>query len=136
MRTDGARRWVVVVALVATAAACSSAPEPGIDAGPPTDLGEVADLRGSTDVTVEMADNVYEPRALQVAPGATVTFRNEGANVHNVTPNQEGAFAGVSLAPTESGSVTAPTAPGTYRYYCSLHASSTSGLQRGAFVVS
>jgi plastocyanin len=103
--------------------------------GPPTDLGEVVDVRSQQDVTVEMADNVYEPRAIRVAPGATVTFRNSGSQVHNATPNEDGTMQAVSLGPTESADVTVPTAPGTYRFFCSLHATRDSGLQRGAFVV-
>jgi plastocyanin len=124
-----------VVALLAASGACSSSPVSGVADGPPTDLGEVVDRRGQRDVTIEMADNVYEPRAVRVAPGATVTFRNAGSQVHNATPNEDGALVAVSLGPTESAEVTVPTAPGTYRFFCSLHASKDSGLQRGAFVV-
>lgn len=124
------------VALVAIAAgSCSSTPVSGVADGPPTDLGDVVDLSGQADVTIDMADNVYQPRAVQVAPGATVTFHNAGSQVHNVTPNEDGTLQAVSLGPTESAEVTVPTAPGTYRFFCSLHASRDSGLQRGAFVV-
>jgi plastocyanin len=133
MRPRVIRPALVPVALVL--AGCSSTSMSDAGSGPPTDLGEVVDLRSQQDITVEVADNIYEPRALQVSPGAVVTFRNDGANPHNVTPNQEGTFAAVSLAPTESGTVTVPASPGTYRYYCTLHASPDGGLQRGAFVV-
>ena len=115
--------------------ACSSTPPSGIADGPPTDLGAITDLRQQDEVTVVMADNVYTPRVIRVDPGAVVTFRNEGANVHNATPNEDGALVAVSLSPTDSGTMTVPTAPGTYRYFCTLHATSGSGLQRGAFVV-
>ena len=116
-------------------AACSSTPPPGIADGPPTDLGEITDLRGEEEVTVVMADNVYTPRAIRVAPGAEVTFRNDGANVHDATPVVDGALAAVQVSPSESATMTVPTAPGTYRFYCTLHATPDSGLQRGAFVV-
>jgi len=126
---------LAVVLVLASGASCSSTPVSGVADGPPTDLGEVVDVRSQQDVTVEMADNVYEPRAIRVAPGATVTFRNSGSQVHNATPNEDGTLQAVSLGPTESADVTVPTAPGTYRFFCSLHASRDSGLQRGAFVV-
>lgn len=115
--------------------ACSSTPPPGIADGPPTDLGEITDVRGQDQVTVVMADNVYAPRAIRVAPGTEVTFRNEGANVHDATPVVDGAFVAVRLSPSESATMTVPTSPGTYRFYCTLHATAGSGLQRGAFVV-
>ena len=115
--------------------ACSSTPQPGIADGPPTDLGEVVDRRDAGDVTIVMADNVYQPRAVRVAPGATVTFRNDGANVHDATPVVAGALVAVTVSPTESATMTAPSSPGTYRFYCTLHASPDSGLQRGALVV-
>jgi plastocyanin len=131
-------RPTLVLAVGASLAAvllvgCSSSS--GVADGPPADLGEVVDLRAQGDVSVVMADNIYTPRAMRVAPGAHVTFRNDGANVHNATPNQDGSFATVEVSPSGSGTVTVPTAPGTYRFYCSLHASADSGLQRGALVV-
>jgi plastocyanin len=112
------------------AAGCSSGPVPGVADGPPTDLGEVVDLRSSSDITIEMADNIYAPRAVRVAPGTTVTFTNAGSQIHNATPVNDG-----SLGPTQSGTITVPSSPGTYRFYCTLHATKDSGLQRGAFVV-
>ena len=124
-----------VAVVLAAATSCSSTPVSGVADGPPTDLGEVVDLRGEPDLTIEMADNVYQPRAVRVAPGATVTFHNSGSQVHNATPNEDGTLQAVSLGPTDSADVTVPTAPGTYRFFCSLHATRDSGLQRGAFVV-
>lgn len=140
MTIDSTRRRIaigsVVLAVVISATtACASTPVSGVADGPPTDLGEVVDARGQADLTVEMADNIYTPRAVRVAPGATVTFHNRGAQVHNATPSDDGSFPAVSLAPTESADITVPTAPGTYRFFCSLHASKDGGLQRGAFVV-
>lgn len=129
---------VVAVGLAAglvLVAGCSSGTVSGVADGPPTDLGEVVDLRSSTDVTIEMADNIYAPRAVRVAPGTTVTFRNTGSQTHNATPVEDSSFAALSLGPTDAGTVTVPNAPGTYRFYCTLHATKDSGLQRGAFVV-
>jgi plastocyanin len=124
----------VAVAL-ATLAACSSTPVSGVADGPPTDLGEIVDLRADQQITVDMVDNAYTPRAMRVVPGATVTFHNAGSQVHNATPDEDGALVPVSLGPTESADITVPTAPGTYRFFCSLHATKDGGLQRGAFVV-
>ena len=126
---------VLGLGLLVAGAGCSSGTVPGVADGPPTDLGEVVDLRSSTDITIEMADNIYAPRAVRVAPGATVTFTNAGSQVHNATPVEDGSLEALSLGPTQSGTITVPTAPGTYRFFCTLHATKDSGLQRGAFVV-
>jgi plastocyanin len=94
------------------------------------------DRRGETDVTIEVSDNVFEPRAVRIDPGSTVTWTNTGLNTHNVMPAEEGRFEPVptgSLDPRASASRTF-SAPGVYRYYCSIHGTATRG-QRGVIVV-
>lgn len=99
-------------------------------------LDRALDRRGQVDVTVEVADNVFQPRAVRIDPGSTVTWTNTGLNAHNVIPAEEGRFEPVptgSLDPKASVSRTFPT-PGVYRYYCSIHGTATRG-QRGVIVV-
>ncbi len=94
------------------------------------------DRRGEADVTIEVSDNVFEPRAVRIDPGSTVTWTNTGLNTHNVMPAEEGRFEPVptgSLDPKASASRTF-SAPGVYRYYCSIHGTATRG-QRGVIVV-
>lgn len=73
----------------------------------------------SGNATVVMADNRFQPANLSVAVGTTVTWPNNGANIHTVSA-MDGSF--------ESGSITAGggfshtfTAVGQYQYVCRQH---------------
>ena len=75
--------------------------------------------------TVEVRDNQFQPNAVVVAVGGTVTFSWVGGAGHSVTPSGSPSFsptAGVSFPPKEL-TVTF-TSPGTYHYYCIIHGGS------------
>jgi plastocyanin len=132
-------RGVPLLVLAVSVGACGTGTSSGSadgasGTGVPDDLGEVADLTGRAEVTIEVVDNSYKPRAAKVSPGTKITFVDTGVNPHNVTPNEDGAFSAVAVVPGQSAVVTAPAAPQTYRYYCTIHGGRTSG-QRGAIVV-
>src|SRR5436309_139160 len=55
---------------------------------------------------------------LTVAPGATVTVKQEDAVQHDVFSQ---SFKTSLLSQGQSGTFTAPTAPGTYNYTCTIH---------------
>lgn len=135
---------VVLVVLLAGVAfvACGADGEAGTsattavaDAGA-LPIDEAVDRRGASSVSIDVADNVFEPRVVRIDPGATVTWTNTGYNSHNVTPVEEGSFEPVptaSLEPKASASRTF-SSPGVYRYFCSIHGTATRG-QRGVIVV-
>lgn len=75
---------------------------------------------GGDEVTVEMFDNFFEPEDLTVATGTTVTFENLGRVQHNVL-DVDGGWEVDLVDPEKSTSLTFDE-PGTYTYYCSLHA--------------
>jgi plastocyanin len=102
--------------------------------GVPDDLGDVVDLTGKAEVTIDVPDNSFKPKAFKVSPSTKVTFRSTGANAHNVTPNDDGAWDPLILKAGDSKSLTAPAKAATYRFYCTIHGTKTSG-QRGAVVV-
>jgi plastocyanin len=63
---------------------------------------------------------------LQVKPGATVTVTNQDTAGHNVVADDPSAgFKTETLQKGESGTFTAPTKPGTYKYSCTLHKNMT-----------
>lgn len=81
------------------------------------------------DVEVVALDNTFVPETVTVAAGATVTWVNRGRNDHNVIPVDEAPFR-VEVAdfgPRAEASFTLD-APGTYRYYCTLHATPDRGM--------
>ncbi len=142
---SGARRGAAVVLLLVglavgalTLGACGGGSS-GAAVGPPgtgapTDLGEVVDLTGKAEVTIDVPDNAFKPKAFKVSPSTKVTFNNTGANAHNVTPNDEGTWDPLALKAGEAKALTVPAKAGTYRFFCTIHGSRTAG-QRGAVVV-
>jgi plastocyanin len=136
------RHLLVVLVAAAVLAGCGADASEQGSAGTADPVGgdlavdRALDRRGAADVTVEVADNVFEPRAVRIDPGSTVTWTNTGQNTHNVMPAEEGRFEPVptgSLDPKASASRTF-SVPGVYRYYCSIHGTATRG-QRGVIVV-
>jgi len=71
--------------------------------------------------TITMANMSFgEP--ITVAPGATVTVKNDDSAEHSVTSQTEGKFD-VHVDAGEQGTLTAPTEPGEYAFYCVYHPS-------------
>jgi plastocyanin len=75
---------------------------------------------GGDEVTVEMFDNFFDPEEVTVATGTTVTFENLGRVQHDAI-DADGTWEVRLIDPDEQISLTFD-APGTYTYYCSLHA--------------
>lgn len=78
--------------------------------------------------------NAFSPGTVHIKPGDTVLWTNTGGIGHTVTSStgdwtKDDAIA----APTNTTSYTF-TKPGTYRYYCRVHGTATTGM-RGAVVV-
>ena len=124
---------MLTVAMAAGASACSGDDaESGTDAKPPDITGPA--YEGS--VRISAIDNTFRPEELKVVTGTEVVWSNDGRNDHNVLPNNDDEDWGVETAdfkPTDEHAYTFETA-GTYRYYCSLHATKTAGSMRGVVV--
>jgi plastocyanin len=74
---------------------------------------------------IRMQDNTFTPDGIEIAVGQEITFVNRGRVDHNVIAT-DGSFdsrepRGVNQEPGDSWSVTIGS-PGSYGYYCSLHA--------------
>jgi plastocyanin len=96
----------------------TSAPGGGEASGSPTSGG------GGGTITIK--DFKYgEP--LTVAPGATIEVANEDTAGHDVVAD-DGSFRTPVLGQGEKATFTAPTRPGTYKFSCSLHPGSMSGI--------
>lgn len=77
-------------------------------------------------VTIHIRDNVFSPPNLDIAPGTTVKWVNDGRNTHNVTPNSGHAYGSGNLKPGKSYVHTFEKA-GSFAYYCTLHGTPTKG---------
>jgi plastocyanin len=73
----------------------------------------------TTAATVTAADDRFDPPTLNVQPGTTVRWTNNGNHPHTVT-DRGGKFDSGDIAPGASYTVTFST-PGTYKYYCKHH---------------
>jgi plastocyanin len=67
----------------------------------------------------------FEPAAIQVPAGTTVTWRNSDHFTHSVNVTG-GGFEFLNLPPGQSGTLTFEQ-PGTYAYVCTYHAQDMQG---------
>ena len=93
-----------------TATAASSAPETSADSPTAT--------AGAT-ITIE---NMAFGDPITVAPGAEISVVNNDSAEHSVTSQTAGAFD-VHVDGMQKGTLTAPTEPGEYAFYCVYHPS-------------
>lgn len=101
------------------------------------DEGDVKDQTGEAETTVDAVDNNFKPKYVEVSTGTAVDFVNDGQNVHNVLPVEEGAFEPIEASefdPGDEGAVTFDEV-GDFPYYCSLHGTTTKGMIGGIRVV-
>jgi plastocyanin len=70
---------------------------------------------------------------LTVGPGAKIEVENEDTAKHDVVSDDGASFKTPLLGQGEKTTFTAPTKPGTYKFSCSVHPASMSGI--GTLVV-
>jgi plastocyanin len=78
--------------------------------------------------SVSVQDSNFNPSAIQVSPGATVTWTWAGSLDHNVIW-VSGGLANSTTKASGTHQVTMPTTPGELVYYCSLHGSPNGGMR-------
>ncbi|BBY91969.1 hypothetical protein MGALJ_16380 [Mycobacterium gallinarum] len=122
----------VTICLSAAIAACgseSSYTTSEGDSGTATATASPESTSGTTEAsgpTITMA-NMSFGDPITVAPGATITLKNDDSAEHSVTSETEGTFD-VHVDAGEQGTLTAPTEPGEYPFYCVYHPSMKSTL--------
>lgn len=118
--------WGMLLALTATLAACGGSGDGGTDPDPDNDPPPTDDPVQTTSVRLEASS--FDPPAITVAPGATVTWTWDGGVEHNVT----WASGDLSNSPTQTSGTfqqTMPETEGELVYYCSIHGSSSGGMR-------
>jgi plastocyanin len=79
-----------------------------------------APATGGTTITIKNFQ--YRPASLTVSPGAKVTVINKDDTVpHTVTSTRGKAFDTGTIPGGQIATFTAPTARGTYAYFCTIH---------------
>jgi plastocyanin len=99
----------------------------------PVDDGSVAT---GVVVTVIALDNSFRPQVVEIEVGDEVIWENRGQNEHNVL-EVDGDDWGVVVDDFQPGARYSHVfdAPGTYRYFCSIHGTESEGMV-GTIVVS
>jgi plastocyanin len=113
-----ARRLSTLIAIVATTvalAACSSGTTTTAITPPAP-----AATAPATPATTITATNFDFGAPITVSPGAVVTFVNNDETRHNVTADQDKAFASPTVVKGTT-TFTAPTTPGSYPFHCTFH---------------
>jgi plastocyanin len=70
--------------------------------------------------TITMKNFAFSPATITVAPGATITVKNDDSVAHTVTSSTQ-KFSTGDVAPGSSATFKAPETPGTYAYICTIH---------------
>lgn len=144
-RVGRALATVMAVSIVSGVAlmGCSSGDKIDSSAATTTTAATVDTLAPPTVVdgastTVKAQDNLFAPEHLQIKEGTKVTFVNDGHNQHDLVATDPSTFdfsiAQDDFDPGEKATFTF-SKPGTYEYYCSLHATPTAGSMRGVITV-
>jgi len=122
---------VAIVAVVGVIMANQKDTEPTVQQTPSTNQTDTdSENNGITGTNeeateasaVDIQNSAFNPSAITVKKGSTVTWTNKDGLQHTVTPDDETAEfkTSDSLSKNESYSVTFNTA-GTYTYHCDLH---------------
>ncbi len=88
-------------------------------------------------VTVQVVNNLFEPNLVTINRGGTVLFQwLSGSRDHNLIPIAPGTIPNAPVVRDGPTSVEQifPVA-GTYGFFCSVHATATSGSMRGQVIV-
>lgn len=80
---------------------------------------------GSSTLSITIKNFMFHPSSDSVKPGAKITVTNQDSATHTLTAlpgsSPQGHFNTGDLTQGKSATITAPTKPGTYKYYCQLH---------------
>lgn len=78
---------------------------------------------GGGAVTVTIKNYMFMPMSFTVSPGAKITVTNEDGVAHTLTAASGGkaSFDTGNIDAKQTKTVTAPSAPGTYKYDCTIH---------------
>jgi plastocyanin len=107
-----------VAVLSVLAAACGGGGEDAVTPGPPTTTEPQAG-----EVTVEAADNAFEPSTLTATAGQQLTVNNTGAAIHNVSIAENNVDFDIQPGESETEDAFEGLAPGDYEFVCKYHES-------------
>jgi plastocyanin len=105
-------RVVLLVAAIAALVSCSSSKKSSSSA---------VSLPAAAPDTVTIKSFAFSPSSVSVAAGAVVSVINADGVTHTVTSDDKKSFDTGHVSGGASATFIAPSAPGTYRYHCTIH---------------
>ena len=111
------------------AGSSSSSPMSSMDMSSSSSSGSASPSSSSpaqgAEAVITISDFAYKV-PVSVAPGATITIKNEDSQAHTVT-SKDGGFD-VKIDPKGTATMKAPDKAGSYTFVCTFHANMTSTL--------
>ena len=89
--------------------------------------GPAAASAGPREIDVGVVDFAFDPKDASVAAGGTVKVANRGQAPHTMTLDDVALDSG-TIDPGSSSDLTAPDAPGSYSYRCTIHPARMRGV--------
>lgn len=115
------RAAVVAALLVLPLAACGSTSNSVTTPTGTTAVSSAAAAPAPAGSKIVINNFAFSPATLTVSPGQQVTVQNSDSTTHTVTATAGKIFDTGSVAAGASATFTAPTAPGSYPYICTIH---------------
>jgi plastocyanin len=120
---------IAAVGLLTAACGEAAKPETSRPAGSPqADPQDCVDLTGSPTAHVTMTDNTFDPNCYTITSEQSLTIRNEGVSLHNLSVDFRKALTGRDLdvdvsagEKTKTEAVGETLEPGNYRVFCKYH---------------
>ena len=113
----------IVPVLALSLSACgSSNGDPGTSSSPMSSM----DMSSSSSSSAAPSSSSSEQVPASVAPGTTITIKNEDSQAHTVT-SKDGGFD-VKIDPKATATMKAPDKAGSYPFVCTFHANMSSTL--------
>jgi len=103
---------------VANSPGTSSAPSTTTAAKSPT-----AAAPNGAEVKITISNFAFVPASVTVSPGEKIVVTNKDSVTHTFTamPGTSGKFSSGDIAPNVTKTVVAPSAKGSYPFYCAIH---------------
>lgn len=100
----------------------SSSPSAGSSSSPSSSPSSGSASSGAAEGTthVDIRNFLFEPAALTLRPGATVTVTNQDSTAHTLTADDKSFDTG-TIAPGATATITAPQQSGPHAYICTIH---------------
>ena len=93
-----------------------------------TSVALATTVQAAATQTVIMKSISFDPKVLQVKVGDSVDWENKSYTQHSATSDDSGGFDTGLIDPNQKTKRIDFTKPGSYRYHCSVHGKTMSGV--------